>query len=240
MIKIAICDDEAAIVEQIEQIIRKTAKNLIGAMEIQTFYSGTTLINGMEKEQFDMVFLDIQMHGLSGVETAKKIRQSDEDVVLIYVSGYDEYFYDLFRVGAFDFVRKPINPQILKKTFLEACERVNAKSIFFHYKLHGQVKKVRLNDIMWFQSYRHQLEIHLKNGEVDLFYEKLNDLAEKLKEGKTPFLRIHQSYLVNYYQIATRHSDHVTLYNGVELPVSAENREWVGDVFNRLLGGEID
>ena len=66
MIKIAICDDEAAIVEQIEQIIRKTAKNLIGAMEIQDFYSGTTLINGMEKEQFDMVFLDIQMHGLSG------------------------------------------------------------------------------------------------------------------------------------------------------------------------------
>lgn len=99
MIKIAICDDENVIVNQIENLVVRISSMEGIPVDIDAFYCGETL----EKEIllgafYDLIFLDIQMQKGDGITTAKNIRKMDENVLLIYVSSYDKYMMELFRL----------------------------------------------------------------------------------------------------------------------------------------------
>lgn len=118
MINIAICDDENIIVSQIESIIFNICKRESILVDTDVFYSGQTL----EKEisngtKYDLIYLDIQMANGDGIVTAKNIRKMDENVLLIYVSGYDKYMMELFRLDVFAFIKKPIEDKYFEYIF---------------------------------------------------------------------------------------------------------------------------
>ena len=96
MIKIAICDDENIIVNQIENIILNVCKTEGILVDTDAFYCGETLEKAvMLGTKYDLIFLDIQMKNGDGITTAKNIREMDENVLLIFVSGYDKYMMEL-------------------------------------------------------------------------------------------------------------------------------------------------
>lgn len=241
MIKVAVCDDENVIAAQMESIILDLCFRENIPVDIDVFYNGESLEKEIWKgTKYDLIYLDIQMENGDGITTAQNVRKTDENVLLIYVSGFDKYIMELFRLDVFAFIKKPIETEQFENTFLEANRKIcNQKFYFpFHYK--NQESKIPCIDIMYFESQARKISIHVKNGDVEIFNGKLSEVEEWVARGKIPFLRIHQSYLVNYHHIKSRSKKEVTLIDGTKLPVSEDRQKIFGMQYSRLLGGEID
>lgn len=241
MIKIAICDDENFIVNQIENLLIKVSKYEAIQIDIDVFYCG----NLLEKEiasrtRYDLIYLDIQMERGDGIIAAKNIRKIDENVLIIFVSGHEKYLMELFRLDVFAFIKKPIISDIFIKSFLDATRKIRNRNYYYTYRYKSQEYKIPCNEILFFESIGRQININLRSGETCCFNGKLNDVEIHLMDGKIPFLRIHQSYLVNYHLIKCRSRSTVTLTNNMKLPISEEKQKKFSYDYNGLLRGEFD
>lgn len=241
MIKIAICDDENIIASQIEDIILSICNREGINADTEVFYSGKSLEKEIFKgTNYDLIYLDIQMNKGDGITTAKNIRTMDENVLLIYISGYDKYLMELFRLDVFDFIKKPIEATHFTDTFLAANRKICNNKFYFSYRYKNEEYKVPFIEILYFESSGRKINLHFKNGNVESFNGKLSEVEMQTEGGKTSFLRIHQSYLVNYHHIKSRSKTEVTLINGSKLSISADRQKYFGEQYSRLLGGEID
>lgn len=241
MIKIAICDDENSIVNEIERVLFTLCKREGIKIDIDAFYSGESLEDAIRQgENYDLLYLDIHMKGKNGIETAKNIRKMDENTLIIFVSGYEKYWMELFRLDVFTFVKKPIDQGAFEKIFLEAHQKICDKRFYFSFHFRNEEYKIPCNEIFYFESCSRQIVVHLKNHGKEIFNAKLSDVVIKLADGKVPFLRIHQSYLVNYHFIKTRSKTEVTLVDGTKLPISEERQKEFHRSYSKLLGGEIN
>ena len=121
MIRIAIVDDEKVIREQIKKLIEKKQTESV----IDTYCSGEEFLRA--GRGYDIVFLDIQMDGINGIDTAKALRQKAEDTVLIFVTGVKEYVFDAFDVGAFHYLIKPLEEIKFSSVYDRALLEVGKK-----------------------------------------------------------------------------------------------------------------
>ena len=186
------------------------------------------------------IYLDIQMENGDGISAAKNIRKMDDNVILIFVSSYDRYMMELFRLDVFAFIKKPIDSASFSKIFLDANQKICSKSFFFAFKYRNQEYKIPCKDILYYESRGRQISIHEKSGEIHVFNGKLSDVEKNLEKGKIPFLRIHQSYLVNYFLIKSRTKSEVTLINGTNLPISEDRQKQFSIDYGKMLRGEIN
>jgi DNA-binding LytR/AlgR family response regulator len=240
MIKIAICDDEDKVVSLIEKMLLDVSKTNHIPIDIDAFYCGEDLEKAMQNEsQYDLLYLDIHMKGESGILAAQNIRKMDQNLLIIYVSSYDRYLIELFRLDVFDFIKKPIQQEVFAKTFLAANERICSRKVYFPFQYKNKEHKILCSDIVYFESKGRQVQIHIKPGGIEVFNDKLNAVEERMYSGKIPFLRIHQSFLVNYHYITARTKTSVIIVNGQELPISEERQKSFGQIYGRLLKDEI-
>lgn len=240
MIKVAVCDDENIIACQIEDIILNISKKECIVIDVDVFYSGQELEREVRAgENYDLIYLDIQMEGGDGITAAKNIREIDENVLLIFVSGYDKYMMELFRLDVFAFVRKPIDQKAFVQLFHEANLKICNRNFYFVFRYNSAEYKIPYKDILYFESNGRQITLYMRSGDTKIFNEKLSEVETKIYESKIPFLRIHQSYLVNYHLIRSRSKSEVTLINGKKLPISEDRRKEFMKEYGKLLGGEI-
>ncbi len=177
MIQIAVCDDENAIINQIEFLLISICDREGIKVDIDVFNSGNTL----EKEiisgtKYDLIFLDIQMNHGDGITAAKNIRKVDENTLLIYVSGYDKYMMELFRLDVFAFVKKPIDEAVFQNLFLEAYQKICSKNFYFSFRYKSEEHKIPCRDILYFESSGRQVKVHCNDGTVKVFNGKLSDV----------------------------------------------------------------
>lgn len=240
MLNIAICDDENVIINQIEGLLLEIERRSSIELEMDVFYSGEALQKSvLSGKRYDLIYLDIQMEGENGIDTAKSLRIIDKDFLLVYVSGYDKYLMELFQLDVLQFIKKPIKPRLFKEVFWEAYQKICSRKVYYVFQYKNQEYKIPTNDILYFESRGRQIRIQIREGQ-DFFYNgKLNETENKMKRGKIPFLRIHQSYLVNYHWIQIRSKNKVRLLDGTELPISEERQRNFQREYGKLLGGEI-
>ena len=187
MIRIAVCDDENVIVNQIEHIISEVCKRESIPVNIDVFYSGRELKRQVTSgTKYDIIFLDIQMKGGDGITAAENIRKVDDNVLLIYVSGYDKYMMELFRLDVFGFIKKPIDEEILTKTFLETYQRVCSKMVYFTFSYKHEEYKILCKEILYFESNARKVTIYTQNGEHYTFNGKLSEIEQKMSDRKIP------------------------------------------------------
>ena len=118
MLNIAVCDDENAMINDIENMLLDVCKKQNIRADIDVFCSGETLGKEvMMGTKYDMIFLDIEMEKVNGIESAKAIRKMDQNVIFIYVSAHDRYALELFCLDVFAFIKKPID----KEEFRNCC-----------------------------------------------------------------------------------------------------------------------
>lgn len=241
MLRVAICDDESVIAHQIENNVYKTCIREGIKVDTEVYYSGNDLEEAiLTGQNFDLIYLDIQMENGDGISTAKNIRKMDENVLLIFVSSYDRYLMELFQLDVFCFIKKPIDSDSFSQKFLEANEKICNKSAFFVFKYKNREYKILCKDIVYFESKGRQVNIFVKNGDVHIFNEKLSEVEKRLEHGKISFLRIHQSYLVNYLLIKSRSKADIILVNGTRLPISEEKQKEFSREYGKLLRGEVN
>ena len=140
MIQIAIADDDAVFLAKIEKYVRKYQEENNTDIQLTTFSDAKELIEGYHPV-YDIVILDIEMPGMNGMEAAEKIRQTDENVVLMFITNMIQYAIRGYSVGALDFVMKPVNYYTFSLKLTRAIGRIqkNGKEILL--KLQDSVKK---------------------------------------------------------------------------------------------------
>lgn len=222
MLRIAICDDETdardALRFQLEKILIEDAEQIV-----YEFSSGSNAASWLANHlgEIDLLFLDVEMKGLNGMETAKKIRTFDEQIVIVFVTGYADYVFDGYHVGALDYLIKPASEEKLR----QLIGRVRTKSAqeeprTFTLKNMDGTWRFRLCDILYFYSDRRKVILVTAKGEYS-FYARLDEIEEQLSPD---FVRIHQRYLINPSHVEHLGSESATI-NGREFPCSRRYRE---------------
>lgn len=242
MLRIAICDDDIKFTGQLENLVIQESRKLGIRTETEVFSDGKTLLKSIQNgDIYELIFIDIEMKQIDGITAARRIRETDQTVLLIYVSGYDKYLKELFEVEPFRFLSKPINHAQFARYFKESCERIGKTDVFYQFSFNKEIQKVSVKDIVYFESNNRIVYIHLKDGSDEHFYGKLNNIEKELQASRQYFLRIHQSFLVNYNYVKKMTFYNITItYMGkdTELKISEDRQKEVRQQLFKIAGGK--
>ena len=232
-IKIAICDDETKICSHIEKILTSILTHKFMTFDIDVFYSGETLCEEMERTKYDLVFLDIELPNMNGVEIGQYIREVKKDNItqIVYISSKQEYAMELFKVRPIDFLVKPLDERQIENVIDVYINLNGGAEDVFHYKKSYYSQKVEIFKIMYFVRNNRKVTMFTTDGE-ETFYESLESVYERVK--KYGFLFIHKSYIVNYRFIQTMRYDYVIMANHEQFSISQSRRNAIRDMYSRL------
>lgn len=239
MFKIVICDDDFVICNELESMIENILSPLDIEYEVEVFYNGISLYNFLKDNYYDLIFMDIELEDISGIDTCKWLRKDNNPANIVFISGNEKYAVELFKVQPLDFLIKPITPSTLFPVLKIAYEKIlNNKKNTFTYKIKNETFKILVKDIIYFESMNRQVIIHKTDNTSVTIYSTLNTIAEKL--NKYTFLHIHKSYLVNYDHIYKISHHEITLANGIVLPISQNKRKIIRELIMKLELENID
>ena len=219
MVKIAICDDEINVLDYITALINE--QDFEASVKV---YSSTADYLS-DNYSFDILLLDIEMgsadNDISGMALAKIIRENQaEQPVIIFITGYEDYVYDAFDVGAFQYILKPVDEQKFSTVLSRAVKQITSERAKHNKTLEvrfaGTTRIIPIDDILYIESLNHKVIIHTSTKNVD-YYDKISELEAVLQGG---FYRIHKGYLVNLSHIEEYSRTEVTLSNGETLYIS--------------------
>ena len=213
--RIAVCDDDRAIREEIFRLIQKQ----VSEADIVEYQSGEELING--KGNFDIYFLDIEMDKVSGMDIARLIRGQEDNgrqrSIIIFVTGYREYMEAAFDVNAFHYLIKPIDAEkfseVFNRAWKEASVSCEQTKKYIMVKSSGTQQKLLLKDIYYIESGNKKVIFHTTKGTLEV-YGKMEELENGL--GNI-FYRCHRCYLVNMEKISAYSADNIQVTNGDNL-----------------------
>lgn len=230
---IAVCDDEKIIREQLRRLIGKQNADF----RVEVYETGDALLAA--GTHFDVIFLDIQMEGRNGVETARTLRSREEDTVLIFITGVKEYVFEAFDVAAFHYLLKPIQEDkfrsVLERAVKEAEKhRAAGQERQLLIKTKSRNLTLRHKDILYLESRGRKVEIHTAQKSVEM-YAVMAELEKDLGDG---FYRCHRGYLVNMAHIAEYDGSSIRLSNGESVYLSKERyNEFVKEYMRYLRRG---
>lgn len=209
----AICDDENYWRETLTDCLAEYKKSRHIDIFIDYFSDGISLTESSEK--FDMIFMDYQMNDLDGIETARRIRKSNNNCIIIFVSAFPNVALDTFEVNAFRFLAKPIDREKLFRSLDDYFQ--TEKSNFLILNTHNGIIKIRESDILFCESIQKHSLIHTANDSYDI-PANLHEIEKKLSEGK--FFRCHKSYIVSFYHIKSHNNTDIFFDNGEKAYIS--------------------
>lgn len=225
MLKIAICDDEDVICSKFESVILQYAKSANQQISVSSFADGKSLCAAFERnEQYDLIFLDIEMPEYDGIDTGKIIRNTmDNQIVhIIFISWMDSYCKQLFEIRPTNFLQKPILEASIIKEICNVRKLLARDNQTFTFKKGHETFRIALKDIMYFESVNKIINL-VTTRENFMFYDRINNIFEELKGRK--FMRIHKSCIVNYSHIIKFRYDEIELSNGKMLTISQSKRK---------------
>lgn len=213
---IGICDDEKEICLQIRKLVLAVAPE----SQVAYYCSGKQLL--AERQRFDILFLDIQMSDMNGMELARTLRERKEDTVLIFVTALKEYVFEAFDVSAFHYLLKPLANDKFNSVFQEALKeavkraRNREETLFFQTK--SRSFTLLKNEILYVENCRRKVDIHTLRR-TETIYATMAHMEALLGGG---FYRCHRGYLVNMAHIAQYSADRILLHNGETIYLSKE------------------
>ena len=231
VINVAICDDDIAATGKLDGMLQNIAKKYFINLEIEVYWDGKQLIETVESNAYyDMIFLDIEMKQEDGITVARKIRKIDSNVLIIYVTSHESYMQESFSVRPFRFLIKPLNEEQLNICFQAAFEDISNSDSYFRYNYQRIRHKIPIRDILNFQSDRRKIKIVTEQNVFEL-YGKLNEIEKSLNNSKAVFLRVHQSFLVNYKHVKGLSYDFLVLDNGKHVSISEDRRKQISEQY---------
>lgn len=230
--KIAVCDDVSADRQIIsEYLLRYSQENLLD-IQIAEFDGGEELLLAFSASPFKIIFIDIYLDGISGVETAYKIREVDKGCSIIFTTSSVDYRADGFEVGAIHYLVKPVT-YLDATAAMERCKgHFSSEEKYFSITSARQVIRIKMKNVLYAEVFGKEVLIHTADGPFKT-YKSLSEIADLLQGGH--FLQCHRCYLVNMQHISGILKEGFQLSNGKTIPIRKNGRQNTKDVFTDYL-----
>lgn len=234
MLKIAICDDVNEVCAQAERILYKLCQRNGLKSDIDVLYSGIELKQQLDSGEFyDVIFLDIEMKGLSGIDISKYLREqmNNDATQIVFISGTKDYAINLFDYDPILFLIKPLDESNIERAFLKLIKKLNLHAEAFEYKVGHYTYKVAKKDICFLKSNGRMIQIHyyMKEEKTDEFYGAIEKIKDTLRE-QDGFLQINKGCIINLLHIKEYSYDSVVMNTGHVLSIAQPRRKHVREV----------
>ncbi len=239
---IGICDDNRLHSGNIEAIVLKYCKKFLNlSVEIEVFDSAESLLKEIMNPSvsFQILFLDIEMQGMNGIDAAREIRKIDPNVLIIYVTSYDQYTLESFEVKPFRYLLKPINNEKLTLALFQAIDEVMNNNQYLFYKQQNMQCQINCDKIAVILSESGRM-ISVKTSNLNesiIFYGKIKEIEKMLNPLR--FIKVNPGTIVhlNYVNIIT--GSEVYLTTGQVFSISRGQKKIVKEHYNNFISTRI-
>lgn len=236
MRKIAICDDEAIIRKQLLLFLKNMEPECGETFDVSCFSSAEDMLANLA-EDTHILLLDIKMGGLSGIEAAKKIRNKNQSLCIIFITTMTQYALEGYEVHAFDFVTKPLQYEVFQRTILDALHTLTQRSgVALALKGKDEVIVYRSNAILYFEVYGRILNVVTQTEQRE-FVVPLKEVEHQV-EGWV-FFRCHKSFLINCQYVKRIGANSLLMADGRDIPLSKHRRNDFLTEFSRYVRGPL-
>lgn len=237
MPKIAIVEDEADAADALAAFINRYGTEKNEEFAIVRFSSAMDF--EVTRQRFDLVFMDIQMPGINGMEAAHLMRTYDSETPIIFVTNLAQYAVKGYEVDALDFIVKPVtyfNFRMRMERAMRRIARNGERSVVINTR--DGIRVANLSDIEYVEVNKHDLSYHLASEDEPLVvYGSLRAFEEEVAGG--PFVRISNNCLVNMNRIRSVHGGSLRTHGGQELFFSRSRKREAVATITSFLGGSI-
>lgn len=240
MFKVAVCDDETVFSGELAAMITNYMEKKGIACEVTSFTSGREFIDqDMEILQYRIVFLDINMEGMDGMETARRIRTLSDDTYIVFVTAFLDYMQEGYKVDAVRYILKDMEQ--LGESVSECMDAILGKMKYVTkektYTFNERTRTISPNRIVYIASSLHTLEYHVMEDEQKVYTR--TDTLNNVETEFVPygFVRVHQSFLVNLKYMKSVKPYELLLSTGEKLIIPKPRYRTVKDAFVAYRGG---
>lgn len=237
---IAIIEDSGQEMALLENYLQTYLSSRQVYRVVDTYKSGEAFLENWPSKTYDLIFLDILMNGISGIEVARAIREIDADCLLIFISSSKEYALQGFEVRALDYLLKPLSAERFEKA-MNLCQAELAKKIrYIEVKESRTLVKIPLNDIIYTDYYNHYIQIHTTSRLVRSYQQF--DVFSPLLLCYPQFLCCYRNCIVNMDHVSSVEKHDFIMENGELVPITRSNRnaiyqQYADYQFLKLNGG---
>lgn len=216
MITVAVCDDEKYLTDQIKKLVSEFFRGKNTEASVVCFSNGEDLLK--YDKSIDILFLDIQMNGMDGMEAAKELRNRNFGGYIIFITILEEMVFQSFEVQAYDYLVKPIEEKKFKRTMerlFASMKNVNEEKLLVQKGYERSI--ISFDDIVFCEIIDRKVYLHLASADVVDFYDRIENLEARLDSR---FFRCHRSYLINLKYLKSYKNGVAYMENGKEIPIS--------------------
>lgn len=218
MIKVVILEDDREQAELTESFLKQYAQTGNCLFDVKSFDSPLEFLETYRYDA-DLIFLDIRMPGMTGMDVAKEIRKKDDSVTLIFITSLTQYAIEGYSVNAEDYIIKPINYPEFQIKLNRCLSRITLKSSrTVTFINNDSITKLSIDSITYIETDFHRLVFHDNEGFTYVKHQSMKDCEEEFKN--TDFLRINSSYMVNLRYASNIQAGDMILNDGTRLKIS--------------------
>lgn len=229
--RIAVVDDCATDTEYAQVLVEEWLAKRNETAQIKTFSSAEAFLFAYEDNTtWDILLLDIEMKEMNGMELARKLRERNSAVQLVFITGYPDFMAEGFEVSALHYLMKPVSKEKLYTVLERATAGIEKREKMLSVTFDRQTDFVPLSKVLYIEAQKQYVLIHTEEKE----YREKVSLAEMKEQADDFFFPCQRSFLVNLRHVARIKSDCVVLKNGTEVPISRGMAEKIGREMIRL------
>lgn len=233
MINIYFCDDNDKTIERGKELFKKYSINTQTDIHVRSFKRAEDMLFYMEDahEIPHIIYLDIFMDELNGMETAKKLRHKNYRGEIIFLTTSPDFVFEAFDVGSFHYL---VKQNVGEERFYEILDQVVLKvnktdEEFFECTMGAEHRRIPISQITHFEIFRRVVSVYYNNDKFE-FYNTMEELESQLKDKG--FVRVHRSYLVNMNHIKVFKTNSLLISNDQEIPIGKTYQKNVKDKFS--------
>lgn len=236
VIRVAVVDDDQESRELIQNYLARYEHENGIQINIETFTDGSELIASYQP-RFDILFLDVDMHNLDGLASARIIRETDPAVVIIFITNMAQFAVKGYEVDALSYLVKPVFYFAFCQQVARAMDRLKQNlDEYVLFNVGGELMRVNLSEVTYIESVKHHLLIHTLSDKIQITG-TLKDITKRLENHG--FFRSNSFLLVNLRHVVSFRNQVSTLTGGTELPVSRSRKKPFLEALTRYFGGQL-
>lgn len=233
--KIAIVEDDESNRQTLHRHISDYAQEYRLSLTVDSYPDGIDFIKSAVAN-YDIIYLDIEMTTLDGLKTAKQIRQTNERVIIVFITNFIDYAIEGYQVDASDFLLKPLTYFNFSKHFNKLNKLINQRhNQCISVKRNGGIQKLSLKDIYYIESQGHYLHFHMKDETVSIIH-SIKKIESKLLPAH--FFRCNNYYLINLSHVEKLEDNHV-IVKGQRLQFSRPRKKAFINALTSYIGGTM-